>query len=141
MDEWKKCLILLRLLFGDHFCCYATHPTATMSPCKPQSNPSIRLRQCAHLKCGHRCESPGPYVTMGRFMAFPKMFMSPVPVLCRSVAGLFSTLRTDEDSTWTSGEALLTSNGSTVSRTVAFTDTFGLAAWYFAIIFSICSNT
>src|SRR5450756_1342173 len=78
---------------------------------------------------------------MGKFMAFPRIFMSPVPVLCRSVAGLLSTLRTDDDNTWTSGEALLTSNGSTVSRTVAFTETFGLAAWYLVIIFCICSKT
>src|SRR4030066_2063654 len=88
-----------------------------------------------------RCESPGPYVTMGRFMALPRMFMSPVPVLCRSVAGLFSTFLTDDDNTWTSGEALLTSNGSTVSRTVAFTDTFRLVVWYFVITFSICPKT
>src|SRR4030066_703606 len=86
-------------------------------------------------------ESPGPFVTMGRFLALPRMFMSPVPVLCRSVAGLVSTFLTDDDSTWTSGEALLTSNGSTVSRTVAFTSTFGLAAWYFVITFSICPKT
>ena len=34
---------------------------------------------------------------MGRFMALPKMFMSPVPVLRSSVAGLLRTLRTEED--------------------------------------------
>ena len=38
-------------------------------------------------------------MTIGRFMALPKMFMPSVPVLRRSVAGLFNTFLTDYDST------------------------------------------
>ena len=60
-------------------------------------------------------------------MAFPRMFMSPVPVLRSRVAGLFRTLRTETERTWTNGEALFASNGSTVSSTEALMPTLGLA--------------
>lgn len=76
-----------------------------------------------------RCESPGPYVTMGRFIALPRRFMSPVPVLRRSVAGLFRMRRTEEESTWTMGEDLLASKGSTVSSMVGVMLTLGLVFW------------
>ncbi len=75
-----------------------------------------------------RCESPGPYVTIGTRMARPSMFMSPVPVFRNSVAVFPFTLLIEEANALTRGVSFSTSKGSFESSIVVLTITPGLAA-------------
>ena len=50
------------------------------------------------------CGSPGPYVTTGILNAFPKMFMSPVPVFLIRIGRFLHTSIIERDSARTNGE-------------------------------------
>ncbi len=74
-----------------------------------------------------RCESPGPYVTMGTLMVCPRVFMSPVPVLWSSVTCLFLIFLIEMDNDRTKVEVLSASKGSFESSTYSLIVIFGFA--------------
>ena len=98
-----------------------------ISPCRLQWPPNTHLRQYAHLSMSLSCDTPVHKSPRDDSLPWPRMFISPVPVFRKSVAGLLSTFLTAADNAWNSSSSSVHLQRLHTSLTVAFTVTFRLS--------------